>query len=606
MTDANSQFFAILTKVGMAKQANADALGVPWKITEMGVGDANNIDPVIPSEGQTKLINEWRRKPLNQLKIDPVNPAVLIAEQIIPADEGGRWIREIGLYDADGDLVAVANCAPSFKPLLSQGSGRTQIVRMNFVVTSAGNIQLKIDPAVVLATRAYVDAAILEVLPKNKVAGTYTRVVVNDRGIVERGDNPVTLAGHGIKDAYTVDEVNALLKQAMAMPVGTVVAFPVNKMPAGFLELDGSVQSAATYPDLYAYLGATFNKGNEGAGNFRLPDTRAEFLRGWDHGRGIDAGRAIGTYQLGTLTAFDSNAPGGASVDIIRGTPAQAQADTYQMADYPNVGTTYTTTGLASAAFPTEGGVTRPRNFAVMWCIKAWSSMVNQGVVDVGALVDEVRKTTGRMLGTRRIRATQVYYSTPGTKRIRVRGGGGGGAGGGAASTAAGRVSAGCGGSAGGYFDTWIGGGFDGVLVTVGLGGVGVLADKGNNGSATSFGAFASAPGGTGGGLGSNVVPPLYLGRTPNSEPGVGGNVAIESGAGGGGAFGFTTSFVVSGEGGASRCGPGGNSISQSQKGADAVSLGSGGGGAVAMPSLPVNLAGGNGADGWVDIEEWA
>src|SRR5471032_389940 len=157
MIDANSQFFAILTKVGRAKQANADALGLPWKITEMGVGDANDTDP-IPNEAQTRLINEWRRRPLNQLRVDPANSAVIIAEQIIPADEGGRWIREIGLYDADGDLVAVANCAPSFKPMLSQGSGRTQVVRMNFIVKGAGNITLKIDPAVVLATREYVDA----------------------------------------------------------------------------------------------------------------------------------------------------------------------------------------------------------------------------------------------------------------------------------------------------------------------------------------------------------------------------------------------------------------------------------------------------------------
>jgi len=165
MIDANSQFFAILTNVGMAKQANADALGLPWKFTDMGVGDANNTDP-IPSATQTALINEWRRRPLNQVRVDPVNPAVIIAEQIIPADEGGHWIREIGLYDADGDLVAVANCAPSFKPVLSQGSGRTQVVRMNFVVSSTGNITLKIDPAVVLATREYVDSKILEELYK--------------------------------------------------------------------------------------------------------------------------------------------------------------------------------------------------------------------------------------------------------------------------------------------------------------------------------------------------------------------------------------------------------------------------------------------------------
>ncbi|MCU1751595.1 phage tail protein [Pseudomonas sp. 6D_7.1_Bac1] len=202
MIDANSQFFAILTNVGMAKQANADALGIPWKITEMGVGDANNTDP-IPSATQKKLINEWRRRPLNQLRVDPVNPAVIIAEQIIPADEGGRWIREIALYDADGDMVAVANCAPSFKPVLSQGSGRTQVVRMNFIVTSTGNITLKIDPAVVLATREYVDTAIINVLPPNKAPGTYTRVTINERGIVQSGSNPTTLGGYGITDAFS-------------------------------------------------------------------------------------------------------------------------------------------------------------------------------------------------------------------------------------------------------------------------------------------------------------------------------------------------------------------------------------------------------------------
>lgn len=165
MIDETSKFFAILTDVGAAKLANANVLGIPWNITQMGLGDANGTDPQ-PSAKQTKLINEWRRRPLNQLRIDPVNAAVIIAEQVIPADEGGRWIREVGLYDADGDLVAVANCAPSFKPILSQGSGRTQVVRMNLIVSSTAQISLKIDPAVVLATREWVDSRILEELSK--------------------------------------------------------------------------------------------------------------------------------------------------------------------------------------------------------------------------------------------------------------------------------------------------------------------------------------------------------------------------------------------------------------------------------------------------------
>ncbi|PXX48523.1 Phage-related tail fibre protein, partial [Pseudomonas sp. LAMO17WK12:I10] len=83
MTDQNSQFFAILTAVGKAKQANADALGIPWTFAQMGVGDANGTDP-IPSEQQAKLIHENRRAPLNQVKVDPNNANVIIAEQVIP------------------------------------------------------------------------------------------------------------------------------------------------------------------------------------------------------------------------------------------------------------------------------------------------------------------------------------------------------------------------------------------------------------------------------------------------------------------------------------------------------------------------------------------
>ncbi|MGF6220952.1 phage tail protein [Pseudomonas sp. YL-218 TE3947] len=413
MIDANSQFFAILTNVGEAKQANADALGIPWKITEMGVGDANGTDPV-PDRLQTKLINEWRRRPLNQLKIDPINPAVLIAEQIIPADEGGKWIREIGLYDADGDLVAVANCAPSFKPILSQGSGRTQIVRMNFIVTSTGNITLKIDPAIVLASRAYVDAAILEVLPKNKAPGEWTRVKTNDRGIVVSGDNPSTLAGMGITDSYTKAQVEAMIAQASALPVGATVAFPLDKVAPGFLELDGSVKSIAAYPDLATFLGTAFNKGDEGAGNFRLPESRGEFLRGWDHGRGVDAGREIGTYQADMLKAhnhrfFDGTGAtldpaGGSASAVVNGVqqPISAGAfisnvnggDSMQMV---NVVNTVNTGGIE----------TRGRNLAVMWCIKAWNAPINQGNIDIAALAALSTQATEIKLGTAKI-ATQA------------------------------------------------------------------------------------------------------------------------------------------------------------------------------------------------------
>lgn len=154
-----TKYYAVLTNVGAAKLANATALGAQVKITQMAVGDGNGALPT-PNPAQTALVHELRRSPLNTLSIDPNNANQIIAEQAIPEDVGGWWIREIGLFDKDGDMIAVANCAETYKPQLQEGSGRVQIVRMILIVSSTAAITLKIDPSVVLATREYVDDAI--------------------------------------------------------------------------------------------------------------------------------------------------------------------------------------------------------------------------------------------------------------------------------------------------------------------------------------------------------------------------------------------------------------------------------------------------------------
>lgn len=157
-----AKYFAILTNQGAARLANAAALGTKLNLTQMAVGDANGTLPT-PDPSQTKLINQKRIAPLNLLTVDPANTSQIIAEQIIPENEGGFWIREIGLYDDDGILIAVANCPETYKPQLQEGSGRTQTIRMILIVSSTSAITLKIDPAVVLATRQYVDDKIIEV-----------------------------------------------------------------------------------------------------------------------------------------------------------------------------------------------------------------------------------------------------------------------------------------------------------------------------------------------------------------------------------------------------------------------------------------------------------
>ncbi|GGY03761.1 phage tail protein [Paludibacterium paludis] len=158
-------YFAILTEVGEAKLANATALKRAIELTHMAVGDGAGVTP-LPDRKQKALAREVHRAQLNDLFQDPQNPSQLIAEQVIPEDIGGWWVREVGLYDKDGDLVAVGNCAETYKPLLSSGSGRTQVIRMVLIVANASSIELRIDPSTVVATRRYTDEKIASEIAK--------------------------------------------------------------------------------------------------------------------------------------------------------------------------------------------------------------------------------------------------------------------------------------------------------------------------------------------------------------------------------------------------------------------------------------------------------
>ena len=214
-----------------------------------------------------------------------------------------------------------------------------------------------------------------------------------------------TLAEYGITDAYTKSvtytkaEIEALLKNMSALPVGAMVPFPKGTVPAGFLEVDGSVQSAATYPDLAAYLGTTFNTGGEGAGNFRLPESRGEFFRGWDHGRGVDSGRSIGSRQAATIvSAGDGTKTSAAVVSFYNGADDSIEAHKSRLnsdgtPSFPLNGVSDINAGATgSDATPYSAMYVRPRNLAVMWCIKAWNAPINQGNIDVAALAVEVQK----------------------------------------------------------------------------------------------------------------------------------------------------------------------------------------------------------------------
>lgn len=153
------KYFALLTEIGENLLAQATALGTKLELTQMAVGDGNGQLPT-PDPKQTKLVAEKRRGAINTLFVDEKNKNQIVAEQIIPEKDGGWWIREIGLFDKSDNLIAVANCPETYKPQLSEGSGRTQTVRIILIVSHTESVALKIDPSVVLATREYVDKAI--------------------------------------------------------------------------------------------------------------------------------------------------------------------------------------------------------------------------------------------------------------------------------------------------------------------------------------------------------------------------------------------------------------------------------------------------------------
>ncbi|MGA3706572.1 phage tail protein [Ralstonia nicotianae] len=158
-------FFIVPTAAGEARDANAKALGQARKYTHIAVGDGGGALPT-PDRDRAALVNERYRAQINAIWQDQANPGQFVAELVIPETIGGWWIRELGLIDADGTLAYYGNCPETYKPQLAEGSGRTQSVRMVVLSASGAAVELKIDPAIVLATRQYVDTTIAAELAK--------------------------------------------------------------------------------------------------------------------------------------------------------------------------------------------------------------------------------------------------------------------------------------------------------------------------------------------------------------------------------------------------------------------------------------------------------
>ncbi|ULK06893.1 phage tail protein [Shigella dysenteriae] len=409
------KYYAILTNQGAARLANATMLGSKLNLTQMAVGDANGVLPT-PDPAQTKLINQKRIAPLNLLSVDPNNQSQIIAEQIIPENEGGFWIREIGLYDDEGVLIAVANCPETYKPQLQEGSGRTQTIRMILVVSNTEAITLKIDPSVVLATRKYVDDEVLELKlyvddkmakhiaaqdPHTQYAQKHNPTFTGEpkAPTPPAGNNTTRIATTAFVQAAITALINGapatldtLKEIAAAINNDPKFSTTINNALSGKQPLDETLThlSGKDVAGLLAYLGlgegsalpvgvpvpwpsvtppTGWLKCNGAAFSAeeypelakvyptnKLPDLRGEFIRGWDDGRGIDSGRTLLSAQDGSIEAHGHDYNG---VIYTSSGPSWANTTDAGHRAYSGFTSSY------------GGSETRPRNIAFNYIVRA-------------------------------------------------------------------------------------------------------------------------------------------------------------------------------------------------------------------------------------------
>ena len=582
----STKFYTLLTDIGAAKLASAAALGVPLKITHMAVGDGGGVLPT-PDAKQTALVNEKRRAALNMLYIDPQNSSQIIAEQVIPENEGGWWIREVGLFDESGALIAVGNCPESYKPQLAEGSGRTQTVRMVLITSSTDNITLKIDPAVVLATRKYVDDKISEHEQSRRHP---------DASLTAKGFTQLSSATNS--ESEILAATPKAVKAAYDLAAGKASAshtHPWNQItgvPAASLTVKGTVQLSSATNSTSETQAAT-PKAVKAAYDLAAGKAPVSHTHPWSQITDVPAASLTvkGTVQLSSATNSTS--------ETQAATPKAVKA-VYDLANgkQPADATLTALAGLATAAdklpyFTGNDTASLTTLTNVGRDILAKTS--KQEVIRYLGLGD-TSGYVGRRLSTRAFASSGTYTPSPETKRIRVTITGGGGGGGGCKATSNNETFFGAGGGAGGTIISIMTPTQNSYPVTIGAGGAGgVSATNGTRGGNSVF-ASLIAPGGEGGGKVGVTNTNGGNGGVPST-----GDIRITGGDGGDGQSG---NIGVSGEGGTSYWGGGGRAGAGG--GVRGRAFGSGGGGAYDAGYSGTSMTGGKGADGVCIIEEFA
>ncbi|ENG26473.1 phage tail protein, partial [Escherichia coli] len=234
MSTTTRKFKTVITDTGAKKLAQAAAPdGKPVRLTHMAVGDGGGALPT-PDSKQTRLVHEVWRHTVNRVILDATHQNRIIAELVIPPETGGFWIREIGVFDEHGDLIAVGNTAESYKPTVAEGSGRAQTFRTILTVSSTATVALTVDNTMVMATVDYVD----DKLKEHEQSRRHPDASLTAKGFVQ-------LSSATNSDSETLAATPKAVKAAYDLANGKYTAQDATTARKGIVQLSSATNSTS-------------------------------------------------------------------------------------------------------------------------------------------------------------------------------------------------------------------------------------------------------------------------------------------------------------------------------------------------------------------------
>lgn len=324
-------YYSLVTNVGLIKEAKAGQIGAnPINLTEIAIGDGNG-SYYDPDSAATSLVNELYRTSLTSAVLDTNNPNQLIIEGLIPEEAGPFYIREVGIFDSDGDLFAIGKYPETFKSNYESGSGKRLYIRLVVAFVSIPNVEIILSQNINFSPNFESELNIKLNNINNEL---------NDRLKISQN----------LSDLNNVDIAKNNLD--IAELTGAIIPFSFLDTPNGWLKCNGAAISRITYEKLFKKIGTRYGIG-DGINSFNIPDLRGEFIRGFDDGKGIDNGRIFASNQDDLLRSHShgmrSSGESGSTGNYMAG------------ASYTNRTIQTTTSG---------GNETRPRNIALNYCIR--------------------------------------------------------------------------------------------------------------------------------------------------------------------------------------------------------------------------------------------